>query len=62
MMLSDNGSIVLFTPETAEERAWIEENVAPEGWQWFGGALVVEARFAGALADGMINEGIAVTS
>jgi hypothetical protein len=57
MRIGDQGSIVLFTPETDEEKTWIDENVDPDA-QWLGRSLVVEHRYADDLTAGMASDGI----
>lgn len=54
--ISDHGSIWLFRPISEEAKAFFDENVASEPWQWLGGALGVEARYAGGLAFDLVNE------
>ena len=54
------GSIVLVRPLSEAAKAWIEENVALEGWQWFGGAFACEPRMVEALLDGIVADGFAV--
>ena len=52
------GSIVQFVLVTDEARAWVDENVATEGWQWLGNmTLNVDPRMAGQLAQGMQEAG-----
>ena len=55
----DHRSIVLFHLNTPEASAWVEENVAGEA-QFFGAALVVEARYVAALVAGMREHGLQV--
>ena len=43
--IEDHGSVVLLRPQTSEARMWLEEHVASEPWQWFGGALACEPRY-----------------
>jgi hypothetical protein len=38
-------------------RDWIAENVSDDA-QWFGGALMVEHRYASDLAEGMAGDGL----
>jgi hypothetical protein len=57
--VENHGSIVLFRPLTPKASAWIDENVQDDA-QYFGSALVVEPRYAGDLAQGMVNDGLAV--
>lgn len=59
VMVRNEGSLVLFFPITEAARTWIDENVQEDA-QWFGTALVVEHRYAGDLAQGMVNDGINV--
>ncbi len=55
--IQNEGSILLFRPLTDAACEWLKENVQ-EGAQWFGDALVVEHRYAGDLAVGMVNAGL----
>lgn len=52
------GSLVMVTPLSDAAQEWIAENVDQEGWQWFGGGLAVEHRYADDLIDGMLNDGL----
>lgn len=52
--IENHGSILLFRPLTRSASDWLRNNT--DG-QWFGNALVVEHRYAGDLAEGMIQEG-----
>lgn len=54
----DHGSVVLVRPLTDAAREWIDENVQQEGWQWFGGALGVDARYAWALREAAAFNGL----
>lgn len=51
------GSLVLVVPLTQAARDWVTENVE-ETAQWFGGALVVEPRYAPTLVKGMRDDGL----
>ena len=55
-IIYNEGSILLFRPLTDAAREWLEEHVQEDA-QWFGGALVVEHRFAGDLAVGLVQAG-----
>jgi hypothetical protein len=60
-VITDNfGSIVGISPMTAAAREWIEENVSAEPWQWLGGTLNIDPRYAGCLIDAMIAAGLTV--
>jgi hypothetical protein len=50
VLVRDEGTIFLFSPLTTRAREWIAEHVDA---QWFGDSLVVEHRYARALAAGM---------
>jgi hypothetical protein len=55
-VIQNDGTILLFRPLTDAAREWLEANVQEDA-QWFGGALVVEHRYAGALAVALIEAG-----
>jgi hypothetical protein len=59
IQISDHGSIVLFTPMTDNARKWIRRHI-PEDAQYFGPSLAVERRYAGDIADGMAEAGLAL--
>jgi hypothetical protein len=46
MRIDDQGTIVLFIPETDEEHAWLQTNTQNEEWQWQDRSLVVDHRLA----------------
>jgi hypothetical protein len=55
---SPHPSVYLLTPHTAAARAWPDENVQAESYQFIGTSLAVEHRYiaqivAGIRADGM---------
>ena len=58
--IRNEGSLVTFRPVTWAGRAWIDEHVTSEEWQWLGSALCVETRYAGDIIEGMTNEGLEV--
>lgn len=58
--IEPHGSVVLFRPASDTAHAWVAENVAIEDWQWLGGAFAVDHRYAGDLAQGMREAGLAV--
>ena len=58
--LEDEGGAVLFQPLTPAAHAWFKENVPTEEWQWVGGRLAVERRYADNLIDGLIEAGLTV--
>lgn len=54
------GSVVAFYPHTELAKGWIADNVESESWQWLGGGLIVDRRFAGDLIQGMLGSGITI--
>lgn len=60
VIIENHGSVFLFRPRTDTGRTWLKEHVASEDWQWFGGALAVEPRYAGELVCGIEDAGLAV--
>ena len=58
--LEDEASAVLFQPLTPAAHAWFKTNVPTEEWQWVGGRLAVERRYADNLIDGLIAAGLTV--
>ena len=55
----DSGSIVTLRPMTEAAENWIGEHI-PDDAMWFGGALVVEWRYADAIICGMQEDGLVV--
>ena len=59
VLVHDDGSVVAFTLQTTAAQDWISENTHTESWQWMGRhTLVVDARFAEGLAEGMCEAGL----
>ncbi len=58
--VGNHGSIFTFEPRSAAAREWIADNVQSESWQWIGGALSVDHRYAQDLAQGMLDAGLVV--
>ena len=56
----NSGSIVTFYPCSKAAKDWLHENVAAEPFQWFGGNLCVEHRYADDLINALIAEGLSV--
>ena len=53
-------SVYLFMLLSSEARNWMDECVSPDRQMW-GDGLVVEWRYAAALAEGMRRDGLVVT-
>jgi hypothetical protein len=50
-LIADHGSIISIMPISQAALKWIDENVVCEPWQWLGGALCVDRRYARDLTD-----------
>jgi hypothetical protein len=57
ILISNEGSIFMFYPQTDEGREWLEEHT--DG-TWFGGRLAVEGRYVRDLAEGILEDGLSV--
>ena len=44
--IENHGSIIAITPMSEAARAWVNENLQTEPWQWLGGSLCVDWRMA----------------
>ena len=58
LKVRNEGSIWLFIPQNDECQAWLESHT---NGMWFGGALVVEWRYAEDLAVGLTEAGFRIT-
>ena len=59
LSIQNEGSIFLLRSHTDAGKAWIAENI-PDDAQWYGGAVVVEHRYIGDIAQGAANDGLEV--
>jgi hypothetical protein len=57
VLVHDAGTLFSFCPLSPRAKSWIDEHVRGEV-QWFGHALIVERRYAWALAKGMKDDGL----
>jgi hypothetical protein len=60
LQIDNYGSISLITPLTAAGEEWVEANLKPEPWQWFGRGFAIEPRYAGAILQGALDEGLEI--
>jgi len=58
--IQNEGSIIVFTPMTSEALEWINENCEVESWQWVGGSLAIDHRFAEYIIYGLADAGFNV--
>ena len=59
-LFSDHGSVIAIVPLTPAAIEWIDDNVVSEPWQWLGGALCVDPRYARDLADAITAAGLSL--
>lgn len=59
-LVVNHGSIVTFKPLTDDAQEWCEEKLQGEDTLMFGGAYVVEPRYADDIMEGIINDGLTV--
>jgi hypothetical protein len=56
-LVADHGSIIAIVPLTAAAITWLDANVVCKPWQWLGGALCVDPRYARDLTDAIAAAG-----
>lgn len=56
--LFDHGSIIGFAPMSEHAEEWFTDNVETSDWQWMGGCLMVDARLARDLMQGIVDAGL----
>jgi hypothetical protein len=59
LSIQNEGSIYLLRGLTERGLSWIAEHI-PADAQMYGGAIVVEHRFIGEIAQGAVNDGLEV--
>ena len=59
--VADHGSIITIRPLSEAARQWLDVNVVAEPWQWFGGALGVDHRFAGDIVAAITETGLVIS-
>ncbi len=59
VIVRNEGSVYLFCPLSAHAKTWLDGHVEPNA-TWFGSALVVEHRYAWALAEGLKDAGFSL--
>ena len=60
MIIDNQGSIILFEPESPEELDFLKNEVESQPWQWMNNKLAVEHRYAQHLALGMQQFGFKI--
>lgn len=60
VLVTGGGTMYQVWPLSDEAKAWVEENVQLEGWQWLGQSFGVEHRYIENLVEGMQQAGLSV--
>jgi len=60
VLVDNQGTIMVLTPQTQKAKDWFDENVEAEGWQWIGDGLGVDHRMAENLLQGILTSGLTV--
>lgn len=55
--VSNHGTLYGFRPVSDAAKQWFEDSVSSESWQWMGGTLYVDHRYARNLGEGLQAEG-----
>ena len=55
------GSIGLLFPITDGAKDWVDEHISDDA-QWFGSGLVIEWRYVDHIIEGIVNDGLGVTT
>jgi hypothetical protein len=58
----NQGSMIGFVPITLAAKAWFDEYVHSESWQWLGNVLWVDHRFAQDIIAGLTEEDMELRS
>lgn len=57
---SDRGSIVLLRPVSAMAARWFNTGVITESWQWIGGQVGVDRKYAATVLMALEDEGFKI--
>ena len=60
IQIENHGTIVLIRALTAVGKAWVEEHVEAEAWQYLGEAIAAEPRAVPLVINGMLADGLEV--
>lgn len=60
LLVRDEGTVVVFRPATDAAKEWVAENIVSEPWQWLGGRLAVDHRYADSIIQSAAYDGLEV--
>lgn len=60
VLVQGGSSQYVFTALTKKAKRWVKQHVQIESWQWIDTGFAVDHRYAGALARGMVGDGLVV--
>lgn len=52
------GTVSTLEPLTERGTAWMDEKLALEPWQFYGGAAVIDSRYIEDILDGAVEDGL----
>ena len=58
--VANEGTVWQFLPLTRKGKAWVEENLNLQSWQWLGKTFSVEHRYGESIVNGMRGDGLVV--
>jgi len=56
----NQGTVIGFMPMSEAANEWFADNVQAENWQWLGGMLAVDHRYASDLIEGIKEAGLEI--
>jgi len=60
LVRDEKGTIIQVVAQTEAGYEWLAEHTNAEPWQWMGRALCIDHRFARAVIEGAIADGLGV--
>jgi len=58
--IRDEGTVIVFTPNTETAQTWLNSFCVIEDWQWMGPSFVVDHRPARDLLEAILEEGLTI--
>ena len=60
VLFQNHGSMILLGAFTPQATLWIDRNVGYESYQWIGGWLACEPRYAAPILKAMLSDGLVI--
>ena len=58
-VLSDHGTLAILVPLSEEAHDWVDDNLGDDAL-WYGRGIAIEARYVGAILEGITSDGLTV--